>query len=102
MAALRGVIRPAAAAVRVMPKRFMGAAEPFEPAKAAPANIVKAREVLCAGGTWNGAGGAGPTWLKDGMGDQVVGGIALGAFLWGMTGFFGGLYKMGYGVGKLD
>ena len=57
---------------------------------------------LCAGGTWNGAGGAGPTWLKDGMGDQVVGGIALGAFLWGMTGFFGGLYKMGYGVGKLD
>mmetsp|Transcript_2215 Transcript_2215/g.3646 ORF Transcript_2215/g.3646 Transcript_2215/m.3646 type:complete len:102 (-) Transcript_2215:2-307(-) len=101
MAAIRGVIRPAAAAVQRMPKRW-GSAEPFEPAKAAPANIAKAREVLCAGGTWNGAGGAGPTWLKDGMGDQVVGGIGAACFIYGFTSFLSGLYKMSFVVGKLD
>ena len=45
----------------------MSAGEPFTPAKAAPANIVAAREVLCAHGTWLGAGG--PTFLKEGKFD---------------------------------
>ena len=91
-------LAPAARRVAQQPKRFMGAAEPFTPAAKAPARIVAAREVICAGGTWQGAGH--PTWLKGkmdipaaGIGFVLQGGILLG--------FITGLYKMSLGVGKL-
>eukprot|EP00614_Pseudopedinella_elastica_P008194 CAMPEP_0172586402 /NCGR_PEP_ID=MMETSP1068-20121228/5782_1 /TAXON_ID=35684 /ORGANISM="Pseudopedinella elastica, Strain CCMP716" /LENGTH=97 /DNA_ID=CAMNT_0013381195 /DNA_START=27 /DNA_END=320 /DNA_ORIENTATION=- len=82
------------------PKRFMSAAEPYIPATNAPANITKAREVLCKGGTWQGA--AGPTYLKEGPKDAGI--FFFGNFLQLMIagGFLSGLYKMSTGTGKLD
>ena len=91
-------LAPAGRRVVQQPKRFMSAAEPFTPATKAPARIDAAREVICAGGTWQGAGH--PTWLKGKMDIPAAG---LGFVLQGgiLLGFVTGLYKMSLGVGKL-
>ena len=61
-------------------KRFMSAAEPYIPATKPYANIAAAREVQCAGGTWQGA--AAPTYLKRGENPCVfVASVALHLFL---------------------
>ena len=72
------------------PKRF-GSAEPFIANSSAPENIKKGRDILTAGGTWQGA--LHPTWLK-GKTDVPI--SAIGFILQGgvVLGFLTGLYKM--------
>ncbi len=86
----RPLLRPVAA-MRGAPVRSFGAAEPFIANSKAPKNIIEAREVLTAGGTWQGANH--PTWLK-GKADIPIAGV--GFLLQGgvLLGFVTGLYKM--------
>ena len=87
---IRPLLRPVAA-MRRAPVRSFGAGEPFIANSKAPKNIIERREILTAGGTWQGA--LHPTWLKDkfdipvaGVGFLLQGGVLLG--------FITGLYKM--------
>uniref|UniRef100_A0A7S2FUI2 Uncharacterized protein n=1 Tax=Octactis speculum TaxID=3111310 RepID=A0A7S2FUI2_9STRA len=84
----------------VVPRRTFAHAEEFLPAKAPYPNIAKAREVLCAGGTWHGA--ARPTYLTEGPKDMALFAISGGIFTFIIGSLFSGLYKMGYGVGKIE